>query len=210
MNWRFLKNITAVAVSAVALCGCASKVNLAEVMQQPQDSSIRTRYHLWYTNAEEISPLNYKEGSFIPAGTVIEPIEIKRGSYDMWGSVSVVDGSIKFRTPADGKVYNIEYDQRLTMLPIEDFLKQYFTVESAEAVYKDVPKDELARVKAGKIEKNMHTASVLVVLGPPALSRTSKLTNQSWLYWQNRDVVFRLIFRKNKIRQIGSLDKLDI
>ena len=84
------------------------------------------------------------------------------------------------------------------------------SIESAEAVYKDVPKDELARVKAGKIEKNMHTASVLVVLGPPALSRTSKLTNQSWLYWQNRDVVFRLIFRKNKIRQIGSLDKLDI
>ena len=55
----------------------------------------------------------------------------------------------------------------------------------------------------------MHLNSVLVLLGPPAKSRTSQMTNQSWLYWKNQDVVFRLIFRGNKIRQIGSLDKLD-
>ena len=56
----------------------------------------------------------------------------------------------------------------------------------------------------------MHAASVLVVMGPPAKSRTSQITNQSWLYWKNQDVVFRLIFRGNKIRSIGSLDKIDL
>jgi hypothetical protein len=54
----------------------------------------------------------------------------------------------------------------------------------------------------------MRDSSVLVVLGPPARSRTSQITNRSWLYWKDSDVVFRLIFRKNLIRHIGSLDEL--
>ena len=209
MKMRFLKNIAAAAASVLILGGCASKVNVSEVLQQPLDTQLRTRYHLWYTNAEEISPLNYMEGKFIPAGTVIEPVEVKRGTYDIWGSVSVVDGSIKFRTPADGGEYTIIYDQHLTMVPIEKFIRQFVTFDKAEDVYKNVPADELSRVKAGHLEKGMSSASVLVVLGPPALSRTSSMTNQSWLYWKNKDIVFRLIYKGNKIRQIGSLDKLD-
>ena len=209
MKLNFFKNIAAAAAVMLVMCGCAYKVNVSEVLQQPLESKLRTSYHLWYTDAENISPLNYMEGKFIPAGTEIEPIEVKRGTYDIWGSVSVVDGSIKFRTPADGKEYTIYYDQHLTMIPIEDFIRQFMTVKPESEIYKNVPQKEVARVKAGKLEKNMHINSVLVLLGPPAKSRTSQLTNQSWLYWKNKDVVFRLIFRGNKIRQIGSLDKLD-
>ena len=209
MKFKFWKNIAATAAIALTFCGCAYKVNVSEVLQQPLNSKLRTSYHLWYTNPENISPLNYMEGQFIPAGTEIEPIEVKRGTYDIWGSVSVVDGSIKFRTPADGKEYTIYYDQHLTMIPIEDFIRQFITLRPASDIYKNVPAKELDKVKAGKLEKNMHLNSVLVLLGPPAKSRTSKLTNQSWLYWKNKDTVFRLIFKGNKIRQIGSLDKLD-
>lgn len=209
MKSIFFKNIVAAVICTLIFCGCAYKVNVSEVLQQPVDSKLRTNYHLWYTNAEKISPLNYMEGSFIPAGTEIEPIEVKRGTYDIWGSVSVVDGSIKFRTLPDGKEYTIFYDQHLTMTPIEDFIRQFISIKPVSEIYKNVPKNELAAVKAGKLKKNMHLNSVLVLLGPPAKSRTSKLTNQSWLYWKNQDTVFRLIFRGNKIRQIGSLDKLD-
>ena len=209
MKLNFFKNIAAAAAVMLVMCGCAYKVNVSEVLQQPLESKLRTSYHLWYTDAENISPLNYKEGKFIPAGTELEPIEVKRGTYDIWGSVSVVDGSIKFRTIADGKEYTIYYDQHLTMIPIEDFIRQFMTVKPESEIYKNVPQKEVAKVKAGKLEKNMHINSVLVLLGPPAKSRTSQLTNQSWLYWKNKDVVFRLIFRGNKIRQIGSLDKLD-
>jgi len=197
------------AVVAVTFCGCACHVSMPEVLQQPQSSQIRTRYHIWYTDAENISVLNYMEGDFIPAGTVIEPIQVSRGTYDIWGTVSVVDGTIKFRTPADGREYTMRYDANLTMMPIENFIRQLFTVEGAETIYADVPADELERVKAGRLEKNMHKSSVLVVLGPPAKSRTTEMTNQSWLYWKNRDIVFRLIYRGDKIRQIGALDKLD-
>ncbi len=209
MKLNFIRHIAVSAVCTLIFCGCAYKVNVSEVLQQPLNTQLRTKYHLWYTNAENISPLNYMEGSFIPAGTLIEPIEVKRGTYDIWGSVSVVDGSIKFRTPDDGKEYTIYYDQHLTMIPIEDFIRQFITVKPESDIYKNVPKNEIARVKSGKLEKNMHLNSVLVLLGPPAKSRTSAMTNQSWLYWKNKDVVFRLIFRGNKIRQIGSLDKLD-
>jgi len=210
MNWKVFSNIAAMALVVISLSGCVSKVNLPEVLQQPQASSVRTRHHIWFTDPENISPLNYMEGSFIPAGTVIEPIAIERGSYDMWGSVSVVDGKIRFRTVADGKEYEIAYDEHLTMLPIEDYLKQIFTIDSAESIYKDVPQNELTRVKAGKIERKMSKNSVLVVLGPPARSRTSSMTNQSWLYWKNRDMVFRLIYRGDKVRQIGSVDDIGL
>ena len=208
MKFTFMKNLAAVAVIALTLCGCASKVNLSEVLQQPMDSAIRTRYHLWYTDANKISPLNIMKGSFIPAGTIIEPIAVERGSYDMWGSVTVTDGSIKFRTLPDNKEFTVVYDERLTMMPIEEFLRNYFTADPKLDIFADVPADELERVKAGRIELKMRDSSVLVVLGPPARSRTSQITNQSWLYWKDSDVVFRLIFRKNIIRHIGSLDEL--
>ena len=207
MKYNFF--IAAAAACMLALgCGCASKVNLSEALQQPLNSQVRTRYHIWYTNEENVSALNYMEGNFIPAGTVIEPVAIERGSYDIWGTVSVVDGSIKFRTPHDGKVFTMQYDENLTMLPIEDFLRQLFTCESVKDIYKNIPVNEMARVKAGKLEAKMSKASVLVILGPPAKSRTSSMTNQSWLYWKNRDQVFRLLFRGERIRMIGSLDQL--
>ncbi len=208
MKQKFL--LAAVSAFILALAsGCAHKVNLSEALQQPLDSQVRTRYHIWYTDEENISALNYMEGKFIPAGTVIEPVAIEKGSYDIWGTVSVVDGSIKFRTPADGKEYTINYDEHLTMMPIEDFLRQMFTVESSQEIYKNIPAAELDRVKAGKLEAKMNKASVLVILGPPAKSRTSSMTNQSWLYWKNKDQVFRLLFRGDRVRMIGSVDQLD-
>lgn len=189
--------------------GCACKVNMSEVLQQPMNTQVRTRYHLWYTDPAEVSALNIMTGKFLPAGTVIEPAEIKRGTYDMFGAVSVVNGSIDFKT-AEGQEFTIRYDERMMMMPIEDFVRQFFTAESAEAVYAKVPEAELAQVKAGKLVPGMHMASVLVVLGPPAKSRTTLLTNQSWLYWQSPDVVFRIIFKGDKIRQITSLDHLEM
>ena len=183
---------------------------MSEVLQQPQNTSVVTRYHIWYTDAENISPLNYKEGKFIPAGTVIEPVSVKRGSYDIWGSVSVVDGSITFRTPADGKEYTMKYDEHLTMLPIDEYLRQLFTVAPESDIYKSVPQAELADVKAGKLKLKMSKNSVLVLLGPPSKSRTPEMNSQSWLYWKNRDMVFRLIYRNDKIRQIGSVDDIGL
>ncbi|MPN33523.1 hypothetical protein SDC9_181011 [bioreactor metagenome] len=193
----------------LVLTGCAYKVNVSEVLQQPLGSKVHTRYHLWYTDPEHVSALNIMTGKFLPAGTEIEPLELKRGTYDIFGAVSVVDGSIRFKT-TDGSEFNIEYDERLNMMPIEEFVRQLFTTEGAEAVYAKVPEDEMPQVKEGKLVPGMHVSSVLVVLGPPAKSRTTLLTNQSWLYWKSRDVVFRIIFKGDKIRQIVSLDQLEM
>ena len=209
MKQTFFCHLAAIAAIALTLTGCASKVSLPEVLQQPQDAQVRTRYHVWYTEPNNISMLNYMEGKFIPAGTVIEPIEIERGSYDMWGTLSVTDGIIKFRTPADGKEYTMKYDEHLTMIPIEDFLRQLFTIAPESDVYKNVPQAELADVKAGKLKQKMSKNSVLVLLGPPSKSRTPEINSQSWLYWKNRDVVFRLLFRGNNVRQITALDELN-
>ena len=208
MKQTFFCHLAAVAAIVLTLTGCASKVSLPEVLQQPQDAQVRTRYHIWYTDSENISMLNYMEGKFIPAGTVIEPIEIERGSYDMWGTLSVTDGIIKFRTPADGKEYTMKYDEHLTMLPIDEYLRQLFTVAPESDIYKNVPQAELADVKAGKLKQKMSKNSVLVLLGPPSKSRTPEMNSQSWLYWKNRDVVFRLLFRGDNVRQITSLDDL--
>ena len=208
MKQTFFCHLAAVAAIVLTLTGCASKVSLPEILQQPQDTQVRTRYHIWYTDSENISMLNYMEGKFIPAGTVIEPIEIERGSYDMWGTLSVTDGIIKFRTPADGKEYTMKYDEHLTMLPIDEYLRQLFTVAPESDIYKNVPQAELADVKAGKLKLKMSKNSVLVLLGPPSKSRTPEMNSQSWLYWKNRDVVFRLLFRGDNVRQITSLDEL--
>ncbi len=207
-TFSFLRRMVPICAAVLLAAGCASRVSMSEVLQQPQNSEIRTRYHLWYTNPAQVSALNFMEGEFLPAGSVIKPLEIKRGTYDIFGSVSVVDGSIRFRT-ADGREFTIHFDERLMMMSIEEFVRNLFTVESADTIYAPVPPAELANVKAGKLLKGMHMNSVLVVLGPPAKSRTTALTNQSWLYWRSRDVVFRIIYKGDQIRQISSLDKLE-
>lgn len=208
MLTAWIRRILPVLGVALILSGCASKANMAEILQQPKNAQVRTRYHLWYTDPENVSALNYKEGQFIPAGTVIEPGVIRRGYYDMFGEVSVVDGSIPFKT-ADGKEFTIRFDERLMMMSIEDFTRQLFTTATEQEIYKAVPAAELANVKAGKITRKMHRNSVLVVMGPPCRGRTTSMKNQSWLYWLNRDVVFRVIFKGDKVRQLGSLDKLN-
>lgn len=196
-------------LTLLAAAGCACTTNMAEVLQQPVNTEIRTRYHIWYTDPENISALNIMEGQFIPAGTVVTPVEVRRGYYDMLGSVSVVDGAIRFQT-GDGGNFTIRYDERLHMMPVEEFIRQLFTIDGAETVYAKVPEEELPGVKEGKLAPGMHASSVLVVLGPPARSRTTQMTNQSWLYWRTRDAVFRIIFKGDKIRQIVSLDNLDL
>jgi len=205
---RRLFSLLCAAAVLTGLAGCACTANMAEVLQQPEGSQIRTRYHLWYTDPGNVSALNIMEGKFLPAGTVVEPVEVRRGYYDMLGKVSLVDGAIAFRTQA-GEKFTIRYDARLHMMPIEDFIRQFFTTDGADTIYKAVPKGDMANVKQGKLTPGMHLESVLVVLGPPAKSRTTLLTNQSWLYWRTQDVVFRLIFKGDKIRQIASLEPLD-
>lgn len=196
------------AVLLAGASGCASTADMAEVLQQPEGTQIRTRYHLWYTDPDNVSALNIMQGKFLPAGTVIEPVGVRRGYYDIFGKVSLVDGAITFRTEA-GEEFTVRYDARLHMMPIEEFIRQLFTTDEPDTICAAVPKEDMDNVKLGKLTPGMHLESVLVVLGPPAKSRTTLLTNQSWLYWRTQDVVFRLIFKGDRIRQIASLDSLD-
>ena len=65
-----------VAAAAVILgTGCTEPVVFSEVFQQGENEKLYTAYNIWYTDPEDISCLNIQQGTFIPVGTEIEPVE---------------------------------------------------------------------------------------------------------------------------------------
>ena len=61
-------------VSCALFSGCTDPVVFAEALQMRKGDKVYTKYNLWYTDPMNISCLNIQEGSFIPVGTEIVPV----------------------------------------------------------------------------------------------------------------------------------------
>ena len=68
--------IFSTAVMAFLFSGCASPepVVFSEVLQLQKDQKIYTAWNLWYDNQGNIDSRNIQHGSFLPLGTLIEPV----------------------------------------------------------------------------------------------------------------------------------------
>ena len=96
MKKVFLCIFAAISVAFIG-AGCSEPVIFSEVFQQAENEKLYTAYNIWYTDPEDISCLNIQQGSFIPIGTEIEPLET---------SGSGTDGKISFKDKT-GKIYTL-------------------------------------------------------------------------------------------------------
>ena len=194
--WAVLLSCAAV-VSCALFTGCADPVVFAEALQMHKGDKVYTKYNLWYTDPMNISCLNIQEGSFIPLGTEIIPVNTES---------SIFGDRINFRD-TKGREYSICFDIGRRLVSMRDFVGATFTTSNRQALLKDVPKVIVPRVLRGEVVPGMNQAQVLLTYGPPPACRTPDLRNESWIYWIGADKTIRLVFRGDKVVNIININQ---
>ena len=184
-------------VSCALFSGCTDPVVFAEALQMHKGDKVYTKYNIWYTDPMNINCLNIQEGSFIPIGTEIIPINTE---------ASIFGDRINFRD-TKGKEYSIRFDIGRRLVAMRDFVGATFTTSDRQTLLKDVPKVIVPRVLRGEVVPGMNQAQVLLTYGPPPACRTPDLRNESWIYWIGEEKTIRLVFRGDKVTNIININQ---
>ncbi|MDD3153367.1 MAG: hypothetical protein PHS41_00755 [Victivallaceae bacterium] len=169
------------------LAGCAQPVAVSEVLQQPKDTALRTRYNLRYDDPAHVPSINMQSAkSFLPAGSVVTVREA-------WDDKLVLQDQ-------KGVVYTIDFEPSLLQLTMRDYLRKLLTIEDEKSVFQAVRPEMLIHVRAGNVVRGMNKAEVLVSWGPPPQSRTPSTTLSTWIYFRNDMETVRIVFRNDKVR----------
>ncbi len=173
---------------AVVLSGCARKMIIAEILQQPEKGKIYTKCNIWYTDPEDINCVNYQSGKMIPVGTEVE----------------IVDGTARRVIFKDmkGKEYRIYIDEELMMIPSPFYIKQIFTLKNLDEQTKGISPSVKNKILRGIVTPKMTKAEVILTYGMPVAFRTPSLQNSTWIYFINRDTTKRIIFRGKTVKTI--------
>ena len=178
--------------------GCADPVVFGEVFQLEKNQEICTKYNIWYDDPQDISCLNIQHGSFIPLGTVIEPL-----------GTDAFSNHIRFRVKNSGKEYAIRFDDSYRLCTMRDYIAYTFTVgnplEKIEFTT-DQAKRAKERIIRGEVVPGMTREQVELSYGPPPAVRTPDKRNETWIYWRTGNEQIRVIFRDDVVRSVLSFN----
>ena len=179
------------AAALTLICGCADPVLFSEVFQLQQGQKLYTRHNIWYTDPAEISCLNIQNGTFIPAGTEIIPVE-----------TTYFGDNIRFKDAKNGNLYTIKFNEGYTLCTMADYIAATFTTDAPEILFKGIRPQALPRITRGEVIRGMNEKEVLLACGPPPGVRTPDRKIQTWLYYKGKESTFRLVFRNGIVRNI--------
>ncbi|MBQ4335870.1 MAG: hypothetical protein IJC34_01610 [Lentisphaeria bacterium] len=193
------------------LCGCApqsaspekyfqtaSKIGwsipVAEVLQQPLDAKIYTRYTLW-SKTKDISSLNIQQGRILPPGSEVEAI--------------YADERLLQLKDVKGHEYNIYFEPGEQLCDMRAFIRQLLTLQAPDKEFADIRPAMLPYVMRGEVVPGMNRREVTAAYGPPAKSRTPFPVNDTWIYWITPDQTIRVVFRGDTVRSILNVNEGD-
>lgn len=181
-------------LGAVLLAGgCARIVSVAEALQQPVDGRIRLACNIWYQDPGNISSANYQQGGrYLRFGTEIEVIEAD-------------EKQIAFKD-MDGNRYTIRYDREMMMLPIQNYIREIFTLKSKEEMTAGIEPEFLDAIERGTVIRGMTRAEVKMACGPPPAFRTPDQLNSTWIYFLDRNKTYRVIFSGSQVEMLMSIN----
>ncbi len=183
----------AAVLALMLVSGCARIVSVAEVLQQPLDSSVYTACNIWFQDPNNISSVNYQKGGrFIPMGTKIEVLEAD-------------ERKIVFKDDLDNQ-FTIHYDKQMMMTPIEQYILQIFTLKNREVMLEGVDPEVVRDIDKGLIVKGMSRPEVMMACGPPPKYRTPDLNNTTWIYFLDRNKTYRVIFSGRYVETLMSIN----
>lgn len=173
----------------VIATGCVTPINVGQVLQLPEDSKIYTSYNIWYEIPWDISSINYQRGKIIPFGTEVKII-------------SAEPQKVTFQVIPTGRQYSIIFYEKWAMQPVEAYIKQLVTPKTRSELTEGIAADIKQSMLLGEVKKGMTRKEVTLTYGPPSPHRTPLLEGSTWIYWKNRYVTKRIIFKNDKVVDI--------
>ena len=158
-------------------------------MDLPKGKQLYLAYCIWYTDPQNISPLNFHKGTIIPFGT---PVDI----------VKAYERNVVFQIKGSIRQFRIENDYAMTMLRDKDFFQQIFTTRNPDDELKNISPETLADMKNGIVTVNMTRDEVLTVFGPPP-KFMNPLSDITWSYYVDPSLkTVHIVFKNDKITYI--------
>ena len=201
--------LPAAALTALILSGCASNsaspekyvqsankiawsIPVSEVLQQPVDGKIYTRYTLWVPT-RQISSLNIQEGRILPPGSEVEAIFAN-------------ERRLQLKDKA-GHEYEILLEPGEQLCDMRAFIRQLLTLTPPDKEFADLRPAMRGYAMRGEVVPGMNRREVTVAYGPPAKSRTPLAQNDTWIYWIAPDRTIRVVFRGDVVRSVLNINE---
>ncbi|MDD2404058.1 MAG: hypothetical protein PHV75_06535 [Victivallaceae bacterium] len=173
--------------------GCTRIVSVAEALQQPKGGRIFTAHNIWYQDPENISAVNYQKGGrFISQGTEVEMIE-------------ATEKKIVFKDMA-GIKFTINYDKSMMMIPIQNYIRQTFTLKSKAEQLDGLSAQVIQNIERGIVIEGMTRDEVRLTCGPPPTFRTPDPNNATWIYFLDVNETYRVIFGDKRVKVIMNIN----
>ncbi len=166
-------------------------IPVSEVLQQPIDAKLYTRYTLW-SRTKKISSLNVQEGRILPPGSEVEALFANERRLEL--------------KDKNGREYTIIFEPGEQLCDMRAFIRQLLTIQPPEKEFADIRPEMKPYVMRGEVIPGMNRREVTAAYGPPARSRTPNLTNDTWVYWISDDETIRVVFRGNVVRSILNMN----
>lgn len=173
----------------VFLSGCVTPLNIQETLQLPKNTKLYTTYNIWYEIPWNISSINYQKGKIIPFGTQIQII-------------SADPTRVEFQVVPTARNYTINYYEKWSMKPVNDFIKQLVTTKTRSEQTKGIAPEIRKKMLKGIVEKGMTRKEVEMTYGPPSPHRTPLRESLTWIYWDSQFSTKRIIFKNDKVIDI--------
>ena len=194
---------------ALVLAGCAANsaspekyvqsankigwsIPVAEVLQQPLDGKIYTRYTLW-SREKRISSLNIQQGRILPPGSEVEAI--------------YADERILQLKDRSGREYEILLEPGEQLCDMRAFIRRLLTLDPPEKEFADLRPKMRDYAMRGEVVPGMNRREVAVAYGPPAKSRTPLPENDTWIYWIAPETTIRVVFRGDVVRSVLNINE---
>ncbi len=176
-------------VTALALSGCPKGGSSGPPVVDPRvGQSYFLCCNLRYEK-DEISDVNYSQGTMIPFGTRVQILKIYRNE-------------VQFQAAGfPPMTFVLKYGR--DTLPMEQFFERWFvTTDPHKKLGKKVPAKRVKLIEQGLIEPGMTRDQVLMAIGYPPAHRTPSLELPQWTYWQNRWKQYVVVFDGDKVARV--------
>ncbi len=192
-TFKILSLLSGALAAALSVAGCTSHVLVSEVLQQPVDAPVYTKFNLWYSDPSDIPSANVQQGLFLPAGTEVTP-------------ESATEDELVF-SDGSGARYTISFDPGMHMCPMREFIRMFLTLDPPEKLFEEVRPEFFPYIQRGEVVPGMSRQEVLLSYGPPPACRTPSLRNETWIYWIAPDQTIRVVFRNDRVRNIVNVNE---
>lgn len=166
-------------------------ITLATTSLAYTGSSAYTAHNMWYEAPTQMWIINYKRGTLIPAGTLVENITINKKKIHPFQSIS-------FRRASDGKTFRVHLRRKFHPgKTLEDCRQLMFTRQTLREQTRDMSKREVNAILRGILVTDMSKNAVKIAYGIPPQHKTPSLKSNTWRYWTSRMMSKNICFDKD-------------